>query len=161
MTDPFSALKIPEGWGEIKPPIDQNLKTFISGDSESDRLRVKYFSHPADSSRRGISGFVWFGPGAQGPPGHAHGGSLAGVLDEAMGASIWNEGKLAVAASLKVDFLSMVCLGSIGEFDAWVEKTEGRKLWTRAELRCNGERCVSADGLFVEVSLKGISKASS
>ena len=157
MKDPFNALKIPEDWRELNPPLDSKLKTFISGDSDGDRLRVKYYRQPG-GSKRGIRGFVWFGPGSQGPPGHAHGGSLSGVLDEAMGASIWNEGRLAVAATLKVDFLSMVRLGSIGEFEAWIEKVEGRKLWTRAKLKCNGGFCVSAEGLFVEVSLKKISK---
>ena len=36
----------------------------------------------------------------QGPPGHADGGSLAAVLDEAMGAAVWLAGHSVVAAHL-------------------------------------------------------------
>jgi thioesterase superfamily protein len=150
MINPFSKFKIPDYWQEIKPPVDTALRTFISGDPEGDVLRVKYYRNPRDS-RRGIKGFAWFGPGSQGPPGHAHGGSLSGVLDEAMGVAVWNEGKFAVAANLIINFLSMVRLDSVAEFDAWIEKVEKRKVWTRADLRCNGKHCVSAEGLFIEI----------
>ena len=153
MMDPFSNLKIPDDWQEIKAPVDTTLKTFISGDPEGDRLRVKYYKH-LNGPRKGIRGLAWFGPGSEGPPDHAHGGSLSGVLDEAMGVAIWSEGKLAVAANLCIDFLSMVRLGSVAEFDAWIEKAEKRKVWTRAELRCEGKPCVSAEGLFIEVPLR-------
>ena len=44
------------------------------------------------------------GPPIEGPPGHAHGGSMAAVLDEAMGAAAWMEGHLVVAVRLATSF---------------------------------------------------------
>ena len=47
---------------------------------------IHYFRTGPDRSLRAK---VLFGPGTQGPPGHAHGGSMAAVLDEAMGGAAW------------------------------------------------------------------------
>jgi hypothetical protein len=56
---------------------------------------------------------VWFGPGAEGPPGLEHGGSVAAVLDEALGGGAWMLGRRVVVAQLIVDF-RMVALGHAG-----------------------------------------------
>src|SRR5690349_90349 len=47
----------------------------------------------------------------QGPPGHAHGGCLSAILDEAMGAVVWCAGHPVVAGRLEVDFKRAVPLG--------------------------------------------------
>ena len=38
----------------------------------------------------------------QGPPGHAHGGLSAAVLDEVMGAAVWQAGYTAAAVKIEV-----------------------------------------------------------
>jgi acyl-coenzyme A thioesterase PaaI-like protein len=105
--------------------------TFVSGGPRGSRLRVAYFRRAADDR---LVGRAWFGPETEGPPGHAHGGSVAAVLDEALGAAAWADGHPVVVARLEVDFRLMVPLGTDATFVAWIEAIDGRKVVTRAEL---------------------------
>lgn len=139
-----------EGWEPIEPPrLEGGHGSFVSGDPEGDRLRVRYFRRPGP---RPLIGRAWFGPGSEGPPGHAHGGSMAAVLDEAMGAAAWVAGHIAVAARLDTSFQRMVPLGTDATLEAWVEREEGRKIWTAGRLLDGaGEAFAAASGLFIEL----------
>ncbi len=147
---------VPEtGWTPIEPfRIEGGSGSFVTGrgeggGAEGDRLRVRYFLRAADHR---LVGRAWFGPGAQGPPGHAHGGAIAAVLDEAMGAAAWVAGHVAVAARLDTSFLRMLPLGTDATLEAWVEREEGRKIWTAGRLLDGaGELFATASGLFIEL----------
>jgi len=107
---------------------------------------VRYFT---DAEGR-LVGKAWFGPGALGPPGHAHGGSIAAVLDEAMGAAAWLAGHRAVAVHLATDFRRMLPLGTDAIFEAWIERVDGRKVSTRSRLfGPDGETSAEASALFL------------
>ncbi|HXT52702.1 MAG TPA: PaaI family thioesterase, partial [Thermoanaerobaculia bacterium] len=89
------------GWKALDPfRIEGGRGSFVSGDPVGDTLRVAYFRREGDGR---LMGRAWFGPGTAGPPGHAHGGAMAAVLDEAMGAAAWMAGHIAVAAHLATD----------------------------------------------------------
>jgi len=62
-------------------------RSFVSGDPDGNRLRAKYFIREKDSH---IIGHVWFGPGSEGPPGFAHGGSISAVLHTMLEAFVEN-----------------------------------------------------------------------
>lgn len=119
-------------WTPVSPfVLEGGRDSFVSGDPAGSRLRVRYFRRGSDGR---LVGRAWFGPGTQGPPGHAHGGSIAAVLDEAMGAAAWMAGHRAVAAHLGTNFKRMLPLGTDTLLEAWVERVEGRKVWTLARL---------------------------
>ncbi|MGE5361679.1 MAG: PaaI family thioesterase [Bacteroidales bacterium] len=120
---------------------------FVSRDPDTSRLRVRYFHRTTDDA---IVATVWFGPGTEGPPGHAHGGSVAAVLDEAMGAAAWHAGHPVVAARLTVDFRQMVPVNVAAIAEARVERIDGRKVRTRGRL-VSGSGLVFAEshGLFI------------
>jgi acyl-coenzyme A thioesterase PaaI-like protein len=137
------------GWIPVKPfRLEGGRGSFVTGDPEGDRLRVRYFRRPSDGR---LMGRAWFGPGAQGPPGHAHGGSIAAVLDEAMGAASWLEGHLVVAVQLNTSFRVMLPLGTDAYLEAWVEGADGRKVRTRSRLYSEGTTFAEAEGLFLEI----------
>lgn len=122
-------------------------RSFVSGGHAGDRLRVAYFRR---AGRPGLVGRAWFGPGAEGPPGHAHGGSIAAVLDEAMGSSAWQDGYPVVAAKLVTDFRNMLPLSTDARFEARVERVEGRKVWAVGRLYGDdGTVFCEAQGLFI------------
>jgi acyl-coenzyme A thioesterase PaaI-like protein len=148
---------VPEpGWTPIEPfRLEGGAGSFVTGSArpgqppESGRLRVRYFLRAGD---RRLVGRAWFGPGAVGPPGHAHGGAIAAVLDEAMGAAAWVAGHIAVAARLDTSFLRMVPIGTDATLEAWVEREEGRKIWTSGRLLDGaGDTFAAASGLFIEL----------
>ena len=87
----------------------------------------------------------------QGPPGHAHGGATAAVLDEAMGGAVWLGGNKALAVKLNVEFHRPVPLGVPVTVVGRVLEKDGRKVKTIGEARLpDGEVAVSATGLFVD-----------
>lgn len=140
---------VPEaGWEAVQPlRIEGGRGSFVSGEPEGDRLRVAYFRRAADGV---LVGRAWFGPGAEGPPGHAHGGASAAVLDEAMGAAAWMEGLVVVAVHLEVDFHRMVPLGTDAWMEGRVESVDGRKVVTSGRLHdAAGDDFATASGLFL------------
>jgi len=138
------------GWTPIEPlRLEGGRGSFVSGDPAGDRLRVRYFRRERDGR---LVGRAWFGPGAQGPPGHAHGGSIAAVLDEAMGAAAWLAGHRVVAVQLDTSFQRMLPLGTDATLEAWVERTDGRKVWTLSRLLDERrEAFAEAEALFLEL----------
>jgi acyl-coenzyme A thioesterase PaaI-like protein len=138
------------GWTPVDPlRLEGGPRSFVSGEPHGGRLRVRYFRRDSDGR---LVGRAWFGPGAQGPPGHAHGGSMAAVLDEAMGAAAWMEGHLVVAVRLSTNFQRMLPLGTDALLEAWVERVEGRKVWTVGRLLApGGEFFADADALFLKL----------
>jgi acyl-coenzyme A thioesterase PaaI-like protein len=142
---------VPEpGWTPIEPfRLEGFAGSFVTGGPQDSRLRVRYFLRAGDGR---LVGRAWFGPGSQGPPGHAHGGAIAAVLDEAMGAAAWVAGHVAVAARLDTSFQRMVPLGADVTLEAWVEREEGRKIWTAGRLLDGaGKPFAAATGLFIDL----------
>jgi acyl-coenzyme A thioesterase PaaI-like protein len=137
-------------WHPLDPVrIEGGRGSFVSGDPEGETLRVAYFRRTSDDR---LVGRAWFGPRSSGPPGHAHGGSMAAVLDEAMGAAAWRAGHISVAASLQTEFRSMLPLGTDALLEAWVERHEGRKVFTRGLLRGDdGRLFAEATALFIRL----------
>ncbi|MBN2799249.1 MAG: PaaI family thioesterase [Deltaproteobacteria bacterium] len=95
---------------------------------------------------------VWFGPDVQGPPGVAHGGSMAAVLDELMGLLAWRRGFRVVAVGLNTRFRKMLPLGAVVTARAEVQEVDGRKLFVRSTL-VNDAGEVHAEGENVFLSL--------
>jgi acyl-coenzyme A thioesterase PaaI-like protein len=132
-------------------PRGGTKRSFVSGKSVGSRLRVEYFQRASDGR---LVARVWFGPGSEGAPGIAHGGAVAAVLDEAMGASAWLAGYPSVSARLVIDFRGMVPLGTNATIETWVESVEGRKVSLRAKM-VDADGIVLAEGeaLFVTIDV--------
>ena len=133
------------GWIEIDGQELVVRDTFVSGKGSA--LSVRYFRTEAP----GVRAKVIFGPGTQGPPGCAHGGSMAALLDEVLGCAVWCHGRLAVSAELHVHYRRLLPIPQRCIAEARVERTDGRKVWARARLRdVSGEILFAAgEGVFL------------
>lgn len=141
------AVRPEPDWKPVEPlRIEGGRGSFVTGEPEGDRLRVAYFRHGDEDH---LVGRAWFGLGSQGPPGHAHGGAMAAVLDEAMGAAAWLAGLPVVAVNLNVDFLAMLPLGTDARFEAAVESVDGRKVRCRGRLHAGDTEFATSTGLFL------------
>jgi uncharacterized protein (TIGR00369 family) len=88
----------------------------------------------------------------EGPPGYAHGGIIATLLDEAMSKANRHRGVYAMTRHMEVDFLRPVPLGVELVLEGRSASEEGRKHRCDAELREPGGRVLATGrGLFVEV----------
>ncbi len=139
-----------EGWELLAGLHTGGRRGFIDDDPDGDRVRVRWYVRMSDGR---LVGKAWFGPGCEGPPGHAHGGSIAAVMDQAMGAASWMSGNIGLAAEIVVRFRQMLPLGTVCAFEARVASVQGKKIRVTAELRGAGDGRLhsEAEGLFIRV----------
>jgi len=81
--------------------IGDSKPRFVSDEQDDDRIRIRYFR---DEDKGEVWAHCRLGIQTQGPPGHAHGGCVAAILDEAMGMVCWHFGHAVVAKSLHVHY---------------------------------------------------------
>lgn len=124
---------------------------FVSDVPGSQSLRSKYFQK-IDKS---LVGKAWFGPLAKGPPGYAHGGSQAALLDDAMGAAAWMIQLPVVAVNINIDFKKMLPLNTEVLVEARVEKQDGRKVYVQSRIYDqSGDEFATGKGLFLKLTDK-------
>ncbi len=147
------SLACPDGCHAIDPlPGVPFERSYVSGEPRGQRVRIAYYRRDDDGA---IVAPCWFGPGCEGPPGHAHGGSLAAVLDEVMGVAAWNAGHAVVLARLVTENRAMLPLRVPVTATARVERVEGRKVTVRASIHDgDGSPFVESEGLFVTIGLE-------
>lgn len=137
------------GWESTGVPAHLKNNSFVSGHPEGQILRVRYYHDPASGQRVGK---VWFGPGAEGPPGCAHGGSLAAVLDEAMGNNCWVQGHRVVAGTLTIKYLRTVPLGTTAIVRTQLDRVEDRKVYATGTVE-DAQGGVFTEGTCVYIRL--------
>ncbi|MCK4772257.1 MAG: PaaI family thioesterase [Candidatus Latescibacteria bacterium] len=143
-------------WSLVDMPNHVTQGNFVSGDPDGNRLRIQYFTHFTGLQ---LMSKVWFGPGTQGPPGCVHGGSIAAVLDEAMGATTWLAGYTAVAAEITVTFHKMLPLDTCCLIEPRVVEVDGRKIYTKAEIMDRDGMVYSeGKGLYITVDASKFGK---
>jgi uncharacterized protein (TIGR00369 family) len=119
---------------------------FISG-AKPGGFGVQYYLNPDGT----LSANLTISIEKEGPPGHAHGGSLATLLDEAMGACCWAHEHRVLAANLNINYKQPVPLETEIVVIGRVERQEGRKLYTSGIISLlDGTICVEGSGIFIE-----------
>jgi len=137
------------GWQPFDAPslVGSSLR-FVSGDPEGDRFRVGYYRKPNNA----LVARIWFGPETEGPPEHAHGGSMAAVLDEVLGLAAWNAGYAIVVANLNINFRCLLPILQVVQVDTEIVSVEGRKVLVRGKVWDGKEKVYAeADCLCIEI----------
>jgi acyl-coenzyme A thioesterase PaaI-like protein len=134
-------------WEEMVLPFNIGSgRSLYSGLENDSRLRLRVFRKTSDGS---LVGRVWFGQGSDGPPGHAHGGAIAYVLDEAMGSVGWMNLYPVVAARLEFQYVRMTPLFVDLELQAKILSHSSRRIEVETTLLLpSGEVSVQAQGEF-------------
>ena len=149
-------LSAPSDWRELDSTSFLSYKSYVSGDPDGNRIRMKYYKH---KETKEMLAKVWFGPGAQGPPGQAHGGSTAAVLDEGMGIAAWLAGHLVLAAKLNIEYKKLLPLGTVATLQTRVVEVKGIRVTMTAELKsAKGELFCKAEGLFIKIRPERLGK---
>jgi acyl-coenzyme A thioesterase PaaI-like protein len=138
-------------WQEVTLPFNIGSgRTLFAGLENDSRLRLRIYRLVDDGS---LVGRVWFGNGADGPPLHAHGGAIAYVMDEAMGAAGWMSDYPVVAARLQFGYFRMTPLEVDLHLEARVLKVTEKRVEIEARLLLpTGEICVVSSGEFAILS---------
>lgn len=95
---------------------------------------------------------VVLGPAFEGAPGRAHGGIVAALFDETMGAVLPTTGTLAYTGSLAIDYRRPIAVGEELEFRARIQGREGRKISIKATGTSAAGTFAEASGVFIAVA---------
>ena len=114
-------------------------------------------SHPCspelrwqEASNR-ITGTVKFGQAFEGPPGHVHGGWVAGVLDHLMGMTHVRTGHPGMTGGLSVRYLKPTPLNQRIEVSAQATELDDKRTEVKAEMRFGETTIAKAEAIFVRV----------
>ena len=106
---------------------------------------VRYFKE----SDEAVTGEATVDAMFAGPPERTHGGVVALIIDELMGALNRMRGRQAYTGRLTVHYHAATPIGEPLRLRAWVESTSGRKIVQHAEVHGPDGLCVKAEGLFI------------
>lgn len=91
---------------------------------------------------------VTLGAAYEGPAGHVHGGVCSLILDHVLGATAHRPGRPAFTGTLQLRYVRPTPLGPL-RAEAWVEHEDGRKIYSRGRILCDGQTTVEAQGVFI------------
>lgn len=151
-TSTLESLDGEQGWAPFDAPalVGQTLR-FVSGDKTGDRFRVNYFR----DEEQNLVARIWFGPVTEGPPSHAHGGSIAAVLDEVLGLAAWAAGHSIVVGNLNVSFRQLLPIQTVVQVKTRLISVEGRKVIVHGELSSlNGIVIATGEALCIKITAK-------
>jgi acyl-coenzyme A thioesterase PaaI-like protein len=106
---------------------------------------------PDDGEWGSVHCAVTFTEPFEGPPGHVHGGFLAGVFDEILGQAQSLSGRPGMTGKLSISYRAPTPLFAELHLRGWIERIEGRKIFTHATLHNGATLCCEADGLFISM----------
>ena len=114
-------------------------------------------SHPCspellwqEASNR-ITGTVRFSQAFEGPPGHVHGGWVAGVLDHLMGMTHVRTGYPGMTGGLSVRYLKPTPLNQVIEVSAEATELDAKRTEVKAAMRFGDTTTATAEAIFVRV----------
>ena len=131
-------------------PLPGHGSCFICGQDNPKGMGLTWYAQEDTERGQIIFTDFRFTLGQQGPPGHAHGGASAAVIDEVMGAAVWRSGLKVVLANMNLNYHRPVPLDTPLRAEGWLERTEGRKAYAFGHLLLpDGKTAVSGSGLYI------------
>lgn len=127
--------------------IEEHGICYVCGSSNPHGIGISWFS---DDENNIFSDFQ-LDASQQGPPGYAHGGASAAILDEAMGAAVWCSGFNVAVVNLEINYRHPLPLGQSLKLQARFIEQKGRKIFAAGEIRLpNGVIAVNGTGIYIE-----------
>jgi len=122
---------------------------FGCGPANPDGLRLVFY---LDDARRSFVSRFKLAKRYVGPPGHAHGGIIATILDEAMGKANKLRHVIALTREMKIEYLRPVPLGVTLIAEGHNRSVRGRVHRNVAEIRSEaGEVLARSTGKFIAI----------
>jgi acyl-coenzyme A thioesterase PaaI-like protein len=98
-----------------------------------------------------IIGNVVFTEPYEGPPGHCHGGFIAAAFDEVLGMAQSLTGRPGMTGKLSITYRSPTPLHANIVFRGWVDRVDGRKIFTKGTAHNGDTLCAEAEVLFLSM----------
>ena len=141
-------------WEAFDAPalVGETLR-FVSGDQTGNRFRMNYFR----DQEQNLVARVWFGPVTEGPPNHAHGGSIAAVMDEVLGLTAWAAGYPIVVGNLNVSFRQLLPIQTVVQVKTRLISAKGRKIMIHGEVTSlDGVVYATGEALCIKIAAENL-----
>ncbi|MDP9332618.1 MAG: PaaI family thioesterase, partial [Actinomycetota bacterium] len=122
----------------------------IVGESSPLSPRLDWEVVARDDGAPAVEARGTFGAAYEGPPSFVHGGWVACAFDEVLGIANIVSGNPGMTARLTVHYRKPTPLFRDLVLRAWVERVEGRRIMSRAEMYDGYTLTAEAEGLFVQ-----------
>jgi acyl-coenzyme A thioesterase PaaI-like protein len=127
--------------------IKEHGKCYVCGSANPHGIGLSWFTDEKNT----IFSTFRLGVSQQGPPGYAHRGASAAILDEAMGASIWRTGINVAVVNLEINYLLPLPLEKNLSLKARFIRRYAKKFLASGEIKLDdGSIAVSGTGIYVE-----------
>lgn len=108
---------------------------------------------------KAIEGRVTVGRMYEGPPNGVHGGYVAGLFDDVLGATqTLIDGPTGLTGTLRVRYRNLTPLDTELVFRAWVHDVSGRRIRARATCHADDVLTADAEALFVRVDMAELAR---
>ncbi len=145
-----------EWWQEpVAAPEDRGLRAFrrrslFQGALNPFSPNLRWFEVAGPAGQAGLGFDVTLGRPFGGPPRSVHGGFIAGLFDELLGAV---QGQVpdggGVTGRLEIRYRALTPLDTPLRFTGWVDQAKGRRITTVGRCEAEGTLRADARGLFV------------
>ena len=98
-----------------------------------------------------ITGTVTFGQAFEGPPGHTHGGWVAGIFDHIMGMTHVRTGHPGMTSGLSIRYLRPTPLHEVIHISAEAVELDDKRTEVKATMRLGDLVTTTAEAIFVRV----------
>ena len=95
------------------------------------------------------TGRAFLGAQYNGPPGMVHGGIIALLFDELLGATNVCNGLGGFTGTLSIRYERPTWVERELQLESWVDRVEGRKVFTLGTISIDGEVTARAEGIFI------------
>lgn len=95
------------------------------------------------------TGRAYLGAQYNGPPGMVHGGVIALLFDELLGATNVCNGLGGFTGTLSIRYERPTWIETELALESWVDRVEGRKVFTVGTISIRGEVTARAEGIFI------------
>lgn len=151
----------PRGWDGPGSPEELSLRKYrhrslFQGELHPFSPALRWGDARGPEGEPGYTFTVRLSPLYEGPPAAVHGGYLAGLFDELLGAvQGLADGGGGFTGRLTVRYRTLTPTDEQLTFAGWVASENGRRILTRATCHAGEVLCAEAEGLFVRVSSGG------
>ena len=119
-------------------------------------LQIEIVEHP-DGTRR-VVGSAHLGHAYEGPPHGVHGGWVAALFDELLGAAQGLAEAPGVTAILRVRFRHLTPVDEDLRLEAWIADQRQRRLVVKATCRAGDTLTADAEGIFMRVDFNEVNE---
>jgi acyl-coenzyme A thioesterase PaaI-like protein len=136
-------------FARFNAPVAGDLNTILPWSPISGRYHPMAAPVVMTAEDGKLVGRARFGLPFEGPPDGVHGAIVAGVYDQVLAFAAMINGTPGHTATLTTKFRAITPLHEELRFEGWVERTDGRKIFTRGSCHAGDKLLSEAEAMFI------------